>query len=102
MRKLQVFFIATAALLAAPTLLPFKAMRGSVTEMQGRVVAADSRAREVTVINHQTAEPVKLKLGRDAFEPGQSWKNLESKPRARVVATYNFDGSMQARRVQLF
>lgn len=55
--------------------------------------------RNVTVLNSETSEPVVLQLGRDAFEPGQGWKNLHKKPRVNVMATYNFDGSVQARRL---
>lgn len=55
--------------------------------------------RNVTVLSSENSKAVVLQLGRDAFEPGQSWKTLHKKPRVTVMATYNFDGSVQARRV---
>lgn len=102
MPKLQILFIVLACFLAAPSAAPLKALRGTLLELQGRVVAADSRNHEVTVLNSRTAEKVQVRLGRDAFEPGQNWKHFKSRPRVNMVATYNLDGTVQARRVQLF
>lgn len=82
-------------------LTPWKAARGQLLQVQGRVTAVDHARRSVTVLDRDTSEPVVFKLGRDAFEVGQGWKSLHKKARVSVVATYNFDGSVQARRVVL-
>lgn len=80
-------------------LTPWEAARGQLLRVEGKVTEVNPAQRRVTVLDAQTSEPVVLQLGRDAFEPGQSWKNLHKKPRVNVVATYNFDGSVQARRL---
>jgi len=91
--------ILMAVVLVAVVLTPWKAARGQLMQVQGRVTEVNPSTRSVTVLNRDTSEPVVFHLGRDAFEPGQSWKSLHKKPRVTVVATYNFDGSVQARRV---
>ncbi|MBX3172501.1 MAG: hypothetical protein KF760_34175 [Candidatus Eremiobacteraeota bacterium] len=89
------------AVLLVVILTPWEAARGQLLQLQGKVTEVNPSLRSVTVLNSETSEPVVLQLGRDAFEPGQSWKNLHQKPRVKVVATYNFDGTVQARRLVL-
>lgn len=91
--------MAVMALLLVAILTPWEAARGQLLNLEGKVTAVNASQRSVTVLNSQTSEQVVVQLGRDAFEPGQSWKNLHKKPRVTVVATYNFDGSVQARRL---
>lgn len=91
--------MAVMALLLVAILTPWEAARGQLLSLEGKVTAVNASQRSVTVLNSQTSEQVVVQLGRDAFEPGQSWKNLHKKPRVTVVATYNFDGSVQARRL---
>lgn len=87
------------AVMLAVILSPWKAARGQVLQVQGKVTDINPERRSVTVLDAETAERVVLQMGRDAFEPGQSWKSLHKKPRVNVMATYNFDGSVQARRL---
>jgi hypothetical protein len=87
------------AVVLAVVLTPWKAARGQVMQVQGKVTDVNPEQRSVTVLDADTAERVVLQMGRDAFEPGQSWKSLHKKPRVNVMATYNFDGSVQARRL---
>ena len=89
----------TVVVFLAVILAPWKAVRGQLVQVQGRVTEVNPANRSVTVLDRSTSETVVLRLGRDAFEPGQSWKSLGKKPRVNVMATYNFDGSVQARRV---
>lgn len=91
--------ILMVTVLLAVVLTPWQAARGQLVQLQGRVTEVNPAERNVTVLNSETSEPVVLQLGRDAFEPGQGWKNLHKKPRVNVMATYNFDGSVQARRL---
>jgi len=91
----------TVVFFLALILAPWKAVGGQLMQVQGRVTEVNRATRSVTVLNRDTSEPVVFQLGRDAFEPGQSWKSLHKNPRVNVVATYNFDGSVQARRVVL-
>ncbi|MBS2036227.1 hypothetical protein JST97_14650 [bacterium] len=82
-------------------LAPWNALRGQLLEVQGRVTDVNPAARSLTVLDQQTSQNIVLQLGRDAFEPGQGWKALHCKPKVNVMATYNLDGSVQARRVVL-
>lgn len=91
--------MAVIAVLLVVILTPWEAARGQLLKVEGKVTEVNPSQRSVTVLNSQTSEPVVLQLGRDAFEPGQGWKHLHKKPRVTVVATYNFDGSVQARRL---
>lgn len=93
--------IVMMAVVLAVVLTPWKAARGQLVQVQGKVTAVDPAKQSVTVLDTHTAEPVTLQMGRDAFEPGQGWKTLHKKPRVQVMATYNFDGSVQARRLVL-
>ena len=93
--------VLTVALFLAVILAPWKAFGGQLMQVQGRLTEVNPATRSVTVLDRDTSEPVVFQLGRDAFEPGQSWKSLHKKPRVNIVATYNFDGSVQARRVML-
>ena len=91
--------IAFITLVLAVVMTPWQAARGQLVQLQGKVTDFNAAERNVTVLDSQTSEPMVLQLGRDAFEPGQGWKNLHKKPRVTVMATYNFDGSVQARRL---
>ncbi|MFN8609654.1 MAG: hypothetical protein U0931_19095 [Vulcanimicrobiota bacterium] len=82
-------------------LTPWRALHGQLLQVEGRVTEVNPAARSLTVLDKQTARPVVLQLERDAFEPGQGWKSLHPKPQVNIVATYNLDGSVQARRVVL-
>ena len=91
--------IVMVTVLLAVILTPWQAARGELVRVQGQVTEVNPAQRNVTVLSSENSKAVVLQLGRDAFEPGQSWKTLHKKPRVTVMATYNFDGSVQARRV---
>ena len=91
--------ILMVTVLLAVIMTPWQAARGELVQLQGQVTEVNPAERNVTLVSSQDSKPVVLQLGRDAFEPGQSWKTLHKKPRVTVMATYNFDGSVQARRV---
>jgi hypothetical protein len=99
MKKLLIMFLVAVGIGLLFT--PWKALHGQLVEVQGKVTEVNPAARSLTVLDQHTAKPVVLQLGRDAFEPGQTWKTLHRKPQVNVVATYNLDGSVQARRLVL-
>lgn len=79
---------------------PWRAIRGDLTTVQGRVTEVNPASCSLTILDQSSSRPVSLRLNRDAFEPGQGWKNLSTQKEVEVVATSNLDGSLQARRIQ--
>lgn len=99
MKKLLIMVLVLVGIALAFT--PWKALHGQLLEVQGRVTDVNPATLSLTVLDKRTSESVVFQLGRDAFEPGQGWKTLHRKPQVNVVATYNLDGSVQARRLVL-